>query len=185
MKLNKILAASLLTTMIALPTSSVFADTVKFNEDTNWTSDSVTQEIPVYATTTLGSDKYAADIEWGTMEFTYSGSNWDVENHEYGTTAEWTITGDNNQILVRNHSNKPINVSAVATKAADVTGIEDIAISVSEFTTPTIEASPITHSSSNDNIPTSTATVSVTGQPGKTMTRTQIGSITVTLTKAD
>ncbi len=183
MKLRKAIVAMAVTGALSLSVSSSFAATMTYKEGENWDQDTAEQTIPVYATSTLGSDKYAADIEWGTMEFVYSGGDWDVDNHEYGTSVNWTIDGTNNQILVRNHSNKPISVAAVATKESDVDGIDDVTINVTPFSSPTIEASPVTHTPGNDGIPTSTATVSLTGQPSKTMNKVQVGSITVTVTK--
>lgn len=77
-----------------------------------------THSIPIRArSVNPGSEevKYAVDIEWGDMIFSYSSSEWDTENHEYSTGAWSGMNTVNNKINVVNRSNRDINLSITAT----------------------------------------------------------------------
>ena len=61
--------------------------------------------------------RYAVDVEFGAMSFTYSRAVWNVDTYEYeeNDIGFWTgNTGENNRITVSNYSNKSIQFSAYA-----------------------------------------------------------------------
>lgn len=61
--------------------------------------------------------RYAVDIEFGAMQFTYSRAVWDVNRYDYveGETSVWSGNdGVNNRISVVNYSNKSIQFSVDA-----------------------------------------------------------------------
>lgn len=63
--------------------------------------------------------RYAVDIEYGALQYTYSKTIWDVNTHEYvSVTAESYWSGNegvNNKITIYNRSNRDIYYSAEAT----------------------------------------------------------------------
>lgn len=68
---------------------------------------------------------YSVDVDWGSMEFTYttSGAIWDPENHLYtGGTAAWSCAQDANKITVTNHSNTAVQVSLAYTSGDNFKG---------------------------------------------------------------
>lgn len=55
--------------------------------------------------------RYLVDVEWGTMEFTYTAagvSTWNPETHEYETSVEDRWSGHGNTVTVKNHSNAAV-----------------------------------------------------------------------------
>lgn len=63
--------------------------------------------------------RYAVDIEYGALQYTYSKTVWDVNKHEYVSVTEesyWSGNdGANNRITIYNRSNRDIYYSAEAT----------------------------------------------------------------------
>lgn len=63
--------------------------------------------------------RYAVDIEYGALQYTYSKTVWDVNKHEYVSVTEesyWSGNeGINNRITIYNRSNREIYYSAEAT----------------------------------------------------------------------
>lgn len=56
---------------------------------------------------------YSVDIEWGDMNFTYTGGNegtWNPDTHEYEGATEGVWTSEGNTVTVTNHSNAPVGV---------------------------------------------------------------------------
>lgn len=67
---------------------------------------------------------YSVDLQWGSMEFTYTGESqgtWNPETHEYdnGIAGGWTWADKANEIVVTNHSNAPVKAKFAYTPAAD------------------------------------------------------------------
>lgn len=127
---------------------------------------------------------YAVDIEWGSLEFTYSTTynGWNKTTHEYdNVTGNWDTASKT--ITVTNHSNKdvtvktvyaPDNQKQVAGVTVSVTGdsVADTAITLDAG----VESSP----STADN---TTITVGVSGTPEnrRADSTVTVGAITVTI----
>ena len=131
------------------------------------------------------TEVYAVDIEWGSLEFTYSTTynGWNKTTHEYETSyGEWTAE-TTKTITVTNHSNKdvtvktvyaPDNQNQVAGVTVSVTGqsVVDTAITLNAG----VESKP-------NEAKKTEITVGVSGAPtdkraDKTVT---VGSVTITI----
>jgi hypothetical protein len=126
------------------------------------------------------TDVYAVDIQWGAMEFEYTGAElkWNPETHKYEKQNEgkWSCEQGANEIKVLNHSNKPVNVSfaySAATGFSEIQGTFD--------TTSTMLPAAI-ENSDPETAPSAVALLTLTGELSENITSiTKIGNATVTL----
>ena len=182
----------LFTTFLAVAILSSVSVTAFGADSDTVTTDGGSKGITVNAkyvgdSTTL--DVVSANIEWGTMEFTYSVGGtkvWDAQNHQYtvtDATSGWSENG--NTVKVTNHSN--VDVKATFSyeaesshaltgsftydnnKTADSTG----AVSLAKGAIGQVDAADYV-----------TATLKLNGTPGSTITDfTKVGTVTVKITK--
>ena len=89
------------------------------DERVDYHSPSSTEHLEYIKARTIGSGergaKYAVDIEYGNMEFTYSKTVWDVNNHRYEDVPDDSRWGGfdntNNKITIKNRSNREVEFS--------------------------------------------------------------------------
>ncbi len=114
--MKKIFAIILSVAMLA--TMSVTAFAVEGNGTINTVDGS--QQIDITAKYNAGLELttvYKVDVEWGSMEFTYtepSAGVWNPETHQYdGRVYQgfWSHEADSNKITVTNHSNAAVTVN--------------------------------------------------------------------------
>lgn len=77
-----------------------------------------------YVAGSLAGTVYSVDLQWGSMEFTYTGESqgtWNPETHEYdnGIAGGWTWADKANEMVVTNHSNAPVKAKFAYTPVAD------------------------------------------------------------------
>ena len=130
------------------------------------------------------TEVYAVDIEWGSLEFTYSTTynGWNKTTHEYETSyGEWTAE-TTKTITVTNHSNKKVTVQTAY--AGTETQGAGVAVNVSG---DSVAENAITLDAGREHSPDTAdkteITVGVSGAPtdkraDKTVT---VGSITITI----
>ncbi len=87
--------------------------------DYTFTGVTSTETIDVKAVIKKSDVVYSVKVEWDSMEFTYTTGKWDPSTHLYTTDgAGWD--SNNHDIVVTNHSNAEVAVSAaVAADTAD------------------------------------------------------------------
>ena len=112
----------------------------------------------------------SVDITWGDLSFTYSDGTWNPDTHEYENDG-WTVDNEGgNSIKVENTGNTDVNVTYEY--KADETGITG---SFTDGENPVF--APVTLPV-NDS---STVFLVLDGKPEKELTKTPIGSVTVTI----
>ena len=84
---------------------------------------------------------YAADVEWGNMEFVYKKGGWDTVTHEYADGVWAGMDGENNKICVTNRSNRPISLS-VGTEV-EFQYSYDLTLGLSENNIPKYDANSV------------------------------------------
>jgi hypothetical protein len=150
-------------------------------EDIDSETGSSTKNVTAKYSEGVVSSVYSVDIEWGSMEFEYTGAKkeWDPEEHKYITTEEATWTSANEadrQVTVINHSDNPINV---AISYASAEGYEGITGSF-DITSQTLDAAE--ENSDPENAPTLISTLTLSGELSSDITTfTTIGSAKVQL----
>ena len=142
---------------------------------------SVSFDVKAKYTEGVSSDVYAVDIEWGSMEFEYTGAGtrWDPEKHEYVTTTEATWSANGNDITVTNHSSKPVEATLSYTAEDSYSAV------YGSFTTESkVLASAV--GTSVDEAPSFTAELTLGGElPASVTALTKVGSVSVALAPAD
>lgn len=73
-------------------------------------NDRVTQNDSININCRAVDSIVSADVEWGSMEFTYEQGNWNPEKHEYENTG-WKPENNDNYISITNHSEMDIKVT--------------------------------------------------------------------------
>ena len=59
---------------------------------------------------------YYVQVEWQDLTFAYNGTKtWIPETHDYTSNPSWTTSAIDNAIVVKNHSNAAVTVSAAKT----------------------------------------------------------------------
>ncbi len=165
-----------------LATMSVTAFAADGNGSVNTAGGS--QNIDITANFNQGVEQaavYKVDVEWGSMEFTYtepSAGVWNPETHQYeGKVYQgfWSHEADSNKITVTNHSNAEVTVNFAVELPSGIYGnftnvdnetITSLSLASAEYTAVT-------------EAPTAVAYFNVTGGminiPGK------LGTITITI----
>lgn len=151
------------------------------------------QDVNVIVQTSAIEEVYSVDIEWGTLDFTYSfgdGAEWDPDTHTIsgGTTPGWK--NDSANIKVTNHSNVPVSIKAKF-GSADTAELNGVTATLSENTF-NLAAGVLDKHDEADN---HEATVKITGTPSsdaKDISGDQsadsnftVGTVTVTVSKPD
>lgn len=175
--MKKIFAVLLAALMLMSLSVTAFAAELPANATDDAKSKDVTAN---YVGANSGGTVYKVDIEWGSMEFTYtaaSNGSWDPDNHTYtgATEAKWTYTEGANEVKVTNHSNAAVTV--------------DIANSnVTEGITFTWDKSSLSLATADNGeegaagTPTTdTAKLTVSGDLAETKEKVTIGTVTLTL----
>ena len=119
--MKKIFAVLLAALMLMSLSVTAFAAELPADATDDAKSKDVTAK---YVGATSGGVVYKVDIEWGSMEFTYtaaSNGNWDPESHTYtgATEAKWTYTEGANEVKVTNHSNADVTVDITNTNVTE------------------------------------------------------------------
>lgn len=134
-----------------------------------------------YATKGQAATVYSVDIEWGSMQYTYtidSEGTWNPDTHQFDGKSEegsWSCSDGANEVKVTNHSNAA--VKAAFNYEAE-SGYESIdgSFNNQETTLRTAEGTKVSEA------PNDTATLSLRGALNKNVpTATTIGTATVTL----
>ncbi len=125
---------------------------------------------------------YKVDLEWESMEFTYTKGGtqkWNPETHEYDTTAgdgQWTNNG--NVITVTNHSDLPVTANFVFNSDPGYT-------LTGTFTNTSLPLESAV-GTQVDAAPSGTTALSLSGTPDESMTDfTRVGTVTVSIAKAE
>lgn len=79
-----------------------------------------------YVDPQFSADVFGVDVEFGSMEFTYTDAKqgtWNPENHTYTGAADaaWSCVANANKVTVTNHSNVAITATVKYEAAEDVT----------------------------------------------------------------
>ena len=131
-----------------------------------------------YSTTSHTPNVYSVDIEWSSLNFTYTQKNtkiWNAENHSYSTTTkgEWDKTTAT--ITVTNHSNIAVNTEVEYTAVAG-TGIRGVVTNSSAV----LDAGEVGNYDGADSN-TTTLTISGTPKDNATSETVKIGTVKVTI----
>lgn len=142
-------------------------------------------EIDVKAKYEAGSavqNTYKVDLEWESMEFTYTTAGtrtWNPETHEYVTAAgdgQWTNNG--NVITVTNHSDLPVTANFIFNSDPGYT-------LTGTFTNTSLPLASAV-GTQVDAAPSGTTALSLSGTLDESMTDfTKVGTITVSIAKAE
>lgn len=176
--MKKFLAAVTATAMLcAMPVSAA---------DVSVGNDSTTAELKVKYTEGSQKDSYAATIEWGSMEFTYStaGKTWNTETLTWDTdtnaTAGWSAgTAEKaGNIIISNRSSKGIKAVIGFTANDNVDGVTGITVNNSPIVTEgySIAAAKTGEATTETYTILPTGTYTKTGEDAVT-----VGKITITL----
>jgi len=187
--MKKFLTITLAIAMIlTMGSISVFAATTNIDEVPG--SDSADVKA-TYEAGSTASTVYSVDIEWGSLEFTYTAEKqgeWDPATHTYDGLeyAKWSTETGDNIIKVSNHSNTSVGVQAKYTKDSAYTGISGkfSAIGASGINTDTLTAIPLVSAVGKPaNDPNSVSiSLSLTGDLDSSVTTaTKIGTVTITI----
>ncbi len=137
-----------------------------------------------YVAHTKASTVYSVDIEWGSLEYTYtidSEGTWDPETHKFkdASRGAWSCTDGANQVKVTNHSNAAVKASF---EYAAEEGYNEISGTFDENTADLVTA----EGTDVDAAPTKTVSLTLEGTLDKNVTNsTKIGTATVTLNEAE
>lgn len=182
--MKKIFSILLAVMMIAAMSVTAFAAELPDKATDDAKSKDVTAN---YVAGESGGTVYKVDIEWGSMEFTYTAASegtWDPETHSYdgATAASWTCvtdddatTVDANEIRVTNHSNAAVTVSLA------VTDVENDGVTVSCDDVLSLATADNGVNGAAGTATTASATVAVTGTLAESTQSVKIGTITLTL----
>lgn len=142
-----------------------------------------------YKAGTKADTVYSVDVQWGSMEFTYTGASqgtWNPEDHTYTgkTEAAWTNATNANKITVTNHSNAAVKATLKYDKDANfdgITGVFTEANGTADDGIMDIESAVGTETTA---APTASATLGLSGElASNTTSNTKIGNVTVTITE--
>ena len=175
--MKKIFAVLLAALMLMSLSVTAFAAELPADATDDAKSKDVTAK---YVGATSGGVVYKVDIEWGSMEFTYtaaSDGNWDPDSHTYtgATAAKWTFDEGANKINVTNHSNAAVTVSIA------VADVENDGVTVSCDDVLSLASADNGKDGAAGTATTATATVAVTGTLAESTESVKIGTITLTL----
>lgn len=176
--MKKIFAVLLAALMLMSLSVTAFAAELPANATDDAKSKDVTAE---YVGATSGGVVYKVDIEWGSMEFTYtaaSNGNWDPDSHTYtgATEAKWTYTEGANAVKVTNHSNADVTVNITNTNV-----IEGITFTWDKTSLSLTTADNATAEGEAGTPTTDTAKLTVSGDLTETEEKVTIGTVTLTL----
>ena len=178
--MKKLFAFALAAMMLATMSVTAFAADVT-------TTGNASADLTVKYSAGSTVDAYAATIEWGSMEFTYTAAaqKWDTDDLQWVNdgTAAWSAGSAEGAgtVKITNRSSKDINAKFAwnaATGAMGVTGIavNGSAIVADGYTIPTADAA------SSDTAHIKSFTILPTGDYTSTdTTAVTVGSITITL----
>lgn len=124
---------------------------------------------------------YKVDIEWGSMEFTYTAASegtWNPETHKYedASAAAWTYATGANEVKVTNHSNADVTVEIANSNVTQ--GItftwDKTSLALATADNATVEGEAGTPTSD-------TAKLTVSGDLAASNQKVNIGTVTLTL----
>lgn len=127
---------------------------------------------------------YSVDIEWGSMEYTYtiaSEGTWDPATHTFknASAGAWSCGEHDNEVKVTNHSNAAVKASF---KYAAEEGYDEISGTFNKNIADLATA----EGTAVEEAPTETVSLNLEGALDKNVTNpTQIGTATVTLDTAE
>ena len=188
-KYSKLLSGVMALAMVACMGTTAFAA----ETPSEGTTGDTTKDVMLNATVPTPTDEYYVNITWGDMTFTYSGgtaaSEWDQATHDYNnqaTVGSWV--NDSATVKVTNNSNVPVTLSGEYTASGYENGQETdgVTVSYTNFTEAQLAAGDsnnVAGGTTSDN--QATATVSVSGNPTKSLDNVKAGSITVTIGAVD
>ena len=175
--MKKIFSILLAVMMIAAMSVTAFAAELP----TDATDDTKSKDVTAnYVAGTSAGAVYLVEIEWGSMEFTYTAASegtWDPENHTYDgvTAASWTCADGADKIKVTNHSNDAVVVDITNSNVTD--GI-----------TLTWDNASLELATADNGVDgaagtptTATATLTVSGTLAENTEKVTIGTVTLTL----
>lgn len=173
--MKKMISAILVVTALCCMSMTVFA------ADTATVGQNGSKEIEVtakYASSSVTPNVYSVDIEWSSMNFTYTEqetATWNANDHSYSvsTDAGWDKTTAT--VKVTNHSNVDVNVDVTYT-AVGSTGITGTITNGSAA----LDAGVVGNYAGADS---QTATLTISGTPNDAVTAdgVKIGTIKVTI----
>ena len=145
---------------------------------------------PVIVNVTAASKVYYVEINWESLEFTYTGAAvWKPDTHKYDQSG-LVLEDRNAEITVINHSNAPV----WATATLDITDSSKGLSAALNKTEIDLVGADTTGYINTTNAPTETFTVNITGDPsdayladlvaGRAQPIT-IGTVTVVISPAD
>ena len=121
---------------------------------------------------TIDRTVISVDVEWTDMSFTYDEGDWNDATHTFDDRG-WKTSENGGQLMVSNQSNVPVtaNLSYQASEGFENIGVQFLN-EEKIITAQNIEI--------NETI---TVSVQPTGEPTEQFEKTEIGTITVTITK--
>ena len=176
--MKKIFAVLLAALMLMSLSVTAFAAELPADATDDAKSKDVTAE---YVGATPSAVVHKVDIEWGSMEFTYTAASegtWDPESHTYtgATEAKWTYTEGANEVKVTNHSN-----AAVTVDIANSNVTEGITFTWDKTSLALATADNATVEGGAGTPTTDTAKLTVSGDLAASEQKVTIGTITLTL----
>lgn len=158
-------------------TSCTTATEIKYTNDgqSTWTGTGI---YIVYQ-----ADPIFVDILWGSLSFTYSDKQVDGEDEG------WTCETDANTVMVKNMDDVTIKVDVAFTRNSEATNITKVTGSFDKDSATLISSSSSSASGSAGTSgtvsSTATFTLTLSGKPDGALSNATIGSVTVTISKAD
>ena len=129
---------------------------------------------------------YSVDIEWGSMEFTYtagSAGTWNPETHTNDGGANGVWSAADNTVTVTNHSNAAVDAVLSYVKEAAYADISGSFAEISGTSNDGKLELATAVGTDIDDAPTATAELKLDGELASGVTDTKIGTITVTITE--
>lgn len=141
-----------------------------------------------YKEGTKADTVYSVDVQWGSMEFTYTGANqgtWNPLDHTYTgkTEAAWTNAEGANKISVTNHSNAGVKATLKYNKDTSFEGITGSFTEANGTANDGVMDLQSAVGTETIAAPTASATLGLSGELASTASaNTKIGNVTVTIT---
>ena len=130
---------------------------------------------------------YSVDVQWGSMEFTYTGGSegtWNPEKHDYenAIAGGWTWADKANEITLTNHSNVAVKAMFAYTPAADYDKIDGTFKGTGLVSNEaTLDAGVENKANEASKV---TATLEISGDLSSgTTEKTKLGTVTVTISE--
>lgn len=134
----------------------------------------LTSDVNISYTVDLPS-VFSVDIEWGSMEFTYSSGDWNPETHSYGN-QKWNCDDGSNRVTVTNNGTEDISAKFSYAKASGYEHISGLLYNRENE----LLSDAVTVSSNGQSV---SAYLKLQGEPTGSMKSAIIGTVTVLISE--